>query len=123
MKNRKLNAKRLNRSLGGDIMNIVVLVIFGVFMVLPMLYAISNAFKPLDEIFMFPPRFFVRNPTLDNFRDLFLLMAQSWVPFSRYIFNTVFITAAGTAGHVVIASMAAYALESINFPDRSFFSA
>lgn len=86
-----------------------------------MIYAISNAFKPLDEIFMFPPRFFVRNPTLDNFRDLFLLMAQSWVPFSRYIFNTVFITAAGTAGHVVVASMAAYALEKHKFPGAKLF--
>lgn len=90
-------------------------------MVLPMIYAISNAFKPLDEIFMFPPRFFVRNPTTDNFRDLFLLMAQSWVPFSRYIFNTLFTTAAGTAGHVVIASMAAFALEKHKFPGSKLF--
>jgi len=121
MKHRKLNTKRLNRSLGGDIFSIVILVIFGSFMVLPMIYAICNAFKPLDELFMFPPRFFVRNPTLDNFRDLFLLMAQSWVPFSRYIFNTLFITAAGTAGHVVVASMAAYALEKHKFPGSKLF--
>jgi ABC-type glycerol-3-phosphate transport system permease component len=113
--------KRPNRSLGGDIFNILVLAVFGSFMVLPMIYAISNAFKPLDEIFMFPPRFFVRNPTTDNFRDLFILMAQSWVPFSRYIFNTLFITAAGTAGHVVIASMAAYALEKHKFPGNKLF--
>ncbi len=121
MRQRKLNTKRLNRSLGGDIFSIAVLVLFGSFMVLPMIYAISNAFKPLDELFMFPPRFFVRNPTMDNFRDLFLLMAQSWVPFSRYIFNTLFITAAGTAGHVVVASMAAYALEKHRFPGSKLF--
>ena len=121
MRHRKLNTKRLNRSLGGDIFSIAVLVLFGSFMVLPMIYAISNAFKPLDELFMFPPRFFVRNPTTDNFRDLFLLMAQSWVPFSRYIFNTLFITAAGTAGHVVVASMAAYALEKHRFPGSKLF--
>lgn len=121
MRHRKLNTKRLNRSLGGDIFSIAVLVLFGSFMVLPMIYAISNAFKPLDELFMFPPRFFVRNPTMDNFRDLFLLMAQSWVPFSRYIFNTLFITAAGTAGHVVVASMAAYALEKHRFPGSKLF--
>ena len=121
MRHRKLNTKRLNRSLGGDIFSIAVLVLFGSFMVLPMIYAICNAFKPLDELFMFPPRFFVRNPTMDNFRDLFLLMAQSWVPFSRYIFNTLFITAAGTAGHVVVASMAAYALEKHRFPGSKLF--
>ena len=58
-------------------------------MFLPMVYAISQAFKPLDELWMYPPRFFVRNPTLKNFTDLFTLMNDSWVPFSRYIFNTV----------------------------------
>lgn len=117
----KTKRRRANRSLGGDITNIIILLLFGVFMILPMIYAISNAFKPLDEIFMFPPRFFVRNPTTDNFRDLFLLMAQSWVPFTRYIFNTVFITAVGTAGHVVIASMAAFALEKHKFPGGKLF--
>ena len=85
MKMRKLKPKRLNRSLGGDVANIVILVIFGSFMVLPMIYAISNAFKPLDEIFMFPPRFFVRNPTTDNFRALFLLMASHGALLTLYI--------------------------------------
>lgn len=117
----KYNPKRPNRSLAGDVTNAVVLLIFAAFTALPMVYAICNAFKPLDEIFMFPPRFFVRNPTLDNFRDLFLLMAQSWVPFSRYIFNTLFITAVGTAGHVIIASMAAYVLEKHRFPGSKLF--
>ena len=85
-------------------------------MALPMVYAINNAFKPLDEIFLFPPRFFVRNPTMANFYDLFSLMANSWVPFSRYFFNTLFITVLGTAGHVVLASMAAYPLAKHRFP-------
>lgn len=119
----KYNPKRPNRSLGGDIINIIMLLVFAIFTALPMVYAICNAFKPLDEIFMFPPRFFVRNPTLDNFKDLFLLMAQSWVPFSRYIFNTLFITIVGTVGHVVIASMAAYVLEKHKFPGgKAFFN-
>ena len=123
MSKHRYNPKRPNRSLGGDIVNIIVILIFAVFTALPMVYAICNAFKPLDEIFMFPPRFFVRNPTLDNFKDLFLLMAQSWVPFSRYIFNTLFITVVGTVGHVVIASMAAYVLEKHKFPGgKAFFN-
>lgn len=113
--------RRANRSLGGDVTNIITLAFFGVFMALPLVYAISNAFKPLDEIFMFPPRFFVRNPTTDNFKDLFLLMAQSWVPFTRYIFNTVFITTVGTIGHVIIASMAAFVLEKHKFPGGATF--
>ena len=85
-------------------------------MALPMVFVISNAFKPLNELFLFPPQFFVRNPTLNNFRDLLVLMSDSWVPFSRYILNTLFITITGTAGHVIIASMAAYALAKHKFP-------
>lgn len=116
-----IRKRKANRSLGGDALNLIIVVCFGAFMALPLVFAISNAFKPLDEIYMFPPRFFVRNPTTNNFRDLFLLMGQSWVPFSRYVFNTVFITAVGTSGHVIIASMAAYVLEKHKFPGRETF--
>jgi len=118
MKLRFIRRRRANRSVGGDICNIIILALFGAFMALPMVFAIGNAFRPLDEFFIFPPRFFVINPTLDNFNDLFILMAQSWVPFSRYIFNTVFITLVGTVGHVIIASMAAFVLEKHKFPGR-----
>ncbi|HZK34171.1 MAG TPA: carbohydrate ABC transporter permease [Bacillota bacterium] len=121
LKAKRIKTKRLNRTPGGDILNIVVIGIFGVFMVLPLVYAVMQAFKPLDEIFIFPPRFFVRNPTLDNFTDLFILMSQSWVPFTRYVFNTVFITVVGTVGHVVIASMAAFVLEKHKFPGSKVF--
>ena len=120
----KLRTRRhrvvLSRSAGGDAGITVVLTILGVFMFLPMVYAISQAFKPLDELWMYPPRFFVRQPTLKNFTDLFTLMNDSWVPFSRYIFNTVFTTLMGTFGHLFIASMCAYALAKIKFPGGKF---
>ncbi|MBQ4273885.1 MAG: carbohydrate ABC transporter permease [Clostridia bacterium] len=120
----KLRTRRhrvvLSRSAGGDAGITVVLTILGVFMFLPMVYAISQAFKPLDELWMYPPRFFVRQPTLKNFSDLFTLMNDSWVPFSRYIFNTVFTTVMGTFGHLFIASMCAYALAKIKFPGGNF---
>lgn len=120
----KLRTRRhrvvLSRSAGGDAGITVILTILGVFMFLPMVYAISQAFKPLDELWMYPPRFFVRQPTLKNFTDLFTLMNDSWVPFSRYIFNTVFTTVMGTFGHLFIASMCAYALAKIKFPGGKF---
>lgn len=116
----KLKKKAPNRSIAGDGINFLVLVLFGAFMALPLVYAISNSFKPLEELFVFPPRFFVRNPTLKNFHDVFVLMAQSWVPFSRYIFNTVFITVVGTAGHLLVASLCAFALAKHKFPGRNF---
>ncbi len=109
----------LNRSVGGDSGIAFVLVLFGAFMFLPMLYVIMQSLKPLDELWMFPPKFYVIKPTLTNFTDLFSLMNESWVPFSRYIFNTVFITAAGTVGNLLFASMAAYALSKLKFPGRN----
>ena len=123
MKYKKLRTRGhkvvLNRSKGGDAGIAFFLTIMGAFMFLPMLYAVMQSLKPLDELFMFPPRFFVRNPNLENFADLFSLMSDSWVPFSRYIFNTVFITAVGTAGNLLFASMAAYALAKMRFPGRN----
>ncbi len=110
----------LNRSAGGDAGITFFLALMGAFMFLPMLYVIMQSLKPLDELWMFPPRFFVIQPTLENFADLFSLMNTSWVPFSRYIFNTVFITAIGTFGNLVLASMAAYALAKLKFPGRNW---
>ena len=74
----------------------------------------------MDELFLFPPRFLVRHPTLDNFSDLFRLMASSWVPFTRYLFNTVMLAVTATAGNVIFCSMAAYMLEKRRFPGASF---
>lgn len=116
---RRRRKKRLNRSFLGDIGPFLLLLIFGVFSAYPLVFTAANAFKPLDEIFMFPPKLFPRNPTFENFADLFNLMGGSWVPFSRYLFNTLFITLAGTAGHVVLASMAAYPLAKHNFPGKT----
>ena len=110
----------LARSAGGDAGISVILVLLGAFMFLPMVYVIMQSLKPLDELWMYPPRFYVISPTLKNFKDLFTLMNISWVPFSRYIFNTVLVSVAGTAGHLFLASLAAYALAKIKFPGRDF---
>ena len=118
MKLPKIKRRSFNRSVGGDVGINVMLFIFGAFMFLPMVYAISQSLKPLDELWMFPPRFLVINPTFKNFGELFRLMSESWVPFSRYIFNTAFVSVAGTFGHLFLASMAAYAMTKINFPGR-----
>ncbi|ALS26284.1 ABC transporter permease [Paenibacillus sp. 32O-W] len=115
----QLRKKRVNRSFAGSFMLFAFLAVAGAFMALPLVYAINAAFKPLDEIFLFPPTLFVRNPTMSNFVDLIALLGNSWVPFSRYIFNTVFITGMGVAGHVILASAAAYPLAKFNFPGKT----
>ena len=109
----------LNRSAGGDAGITFMLTLLGIIMFIPMYYVVIQSLKPLDELFMFPPRFYVIRPTLENFGDLFTLMSDSWVPFSRYIFNTVFITICGTLGNLVFASMAAYSLAKLRFPGRN----
>lgn len=112
--------KKVSRSVGGDIILILFLSLMGILMILPFVYTISTSLKPANELWLFPPRFFVIKPTLKNFSDLFSLMADSWIPFSRYIFNTVFITAAGTALHIILASMCAYPLSRYKFPGSKF---
>jgi len=115
----KLLKKRINRSRGGTIALFMLLGLVGAFMALPLIYTINSAFKPLDELFIFPPRIFVRRPTTANFTDLFILMSGSWIPFSRYILNTVIITTLGVTGHVLIASAAAYPLAKLNIPYKN----
>ncbi|WP_116232695.1 carbohydrate ABC transporter permease [Paenibacillus sp. VMFN-D1] len=115
--------RRLNRSFTVSFMLFAFLAVFGAFMALPLIYAVNNAFKPLNELFLFPPRFFVNNPTMDNFYDLVALMGNSWVPLSRYIVNTFFITIVGTVGHILLSSAAAYPLAKYRFPgSRILFS-
>ena len=110
--------KKLNRSMAGNTLLFVLMGICGVAMAVPLVMVVNNALKPLDELFQYPPKIFVRNPTLENFSDLFILMNDTWVPFSRYILNTIIITGGGMVGHVIIASLAAYPLAKHNFPGK-----
>ena len=111
--------KRLNRTVAGDVATFTFLGLLGAFMILPFVYAILQSFKPLEEIFLFPPRFFVRRPTIDNYYYLFRLTNSLWVPFSRYVMNSVFVTVFGTTFHVIFASMAAFPLAKFQFPGRN----
>jgi ABC-type glycerol-3-phosphate transport system permease component len=116
-----IGGRRLNRSYGGDAFIITLLTVFGLFFVFPLVFSINHAFKPLNEIFLFPPNIFVRRPTTNNFQDLFIIMSKSWVTFSRYIFNTVFVTAVGTAGLIIVASMGAFVVSKYKFPGAKIF--
>ena len=113
--------RKPNRSIGGDVGIYIFLALCSIMMVFPLFFAICNALKPLDEVLKNPPTVFPRNPTFDNFSDLLITMSQGWVPLSRYIWNTIFITVVGTLGHVVLASMAAYVLAKYRFPGGQLF--
>lgn len=87
---------------------------FAAFSALPVLLIFLQSIKPLNELFIYPPRLFVVNPTFDNFRQLSSLMSSTWVPFSRYIFNSLFVSVVGTVAHIIISSMCAFPLAKMN---------
>ena len=108
--------RMLGRSRAGNVIMFVLLFLCGAFMILPILYSVLQSLKPLNEINLFPPRFFVTQPTLSNYKKLFQLSANLWVPFSRYIFNSVFVSVTVTVLNVLFASMCAYPLAKYRFP-------
>ena len=115
--------RKPNRSVWGDFGIYFMLLCVAALMIFPLVFSVGASLKPLDELFRFPPTVFPRQPTMDNFSDLFVTLSQSFVPFSRYLVNTVFLTFVGTMGHVLIASMAAFVLAKYDFPGgRTFFS-
>lgn len=116
-----LKKRKPNRSVVGDFFLYVFLLGMAFLMIFPLVFSVSSALKPLDELFLFPPKILAQNPTLDNFADLFITMGKSWVTFSRYVFNTVWLTFAGTAGHLIVASMGAFVLAKYEFPGGPTF--
>lgn len=90
----------------------------GVFTAIPFLFSIVQSIKPVDELFVYPPRLTVSRPTLDNFAVLFNLTSSTWVPVSRYLFNSLLLTVCGTVGNVIVCSMAAYPLAKLKFHGR-----
>ena len=117
--NKKLGCRRYTRSKFGDFINVVFLVSAGLFTMLPLIYAVCTSFKPLDELLIFPPRFFVRRPTLGNYLILPDLMSSLKVPLSRYIFNSLFISIVSTFFYIIVATMAAFVLSKAKFKGRN----
>ena len=119
---RMITGGRSNRSTAGSVTLLVCLFLLALVMLFPVVFMVSNAFKPINELFIFPPRLFVIQPTMDNFYDLSELLADSLVPFSRYIFNTLFIVVLGSVGHILLSCMAAFPLAKFRFPGSKTLS-
>ena len=117
MKEVKEKKKRINGSLGGDIAIFAFLILLGAFMIFPLYYSVVQSMKPVEELFVFPPKLYVLNPTTNNFSDMFKVAASSWqVPLSRYIFNSFFITIVICAGNLFVCCCAAFVLSKCRFP-------
>lgn len=120
---KKKQYKKFTRSKAGNVVYFFFLILAGLFTSVPLIYCICTAFKPLDELLVFPPRFFVHRPTLENFVLLPSLVENLGVPLSRYVFNSVFVTVVTTFLHIIVASMAAFVLSKSNLPYKKLIFA
>ncbi len=107
--------KRYTRSKFVSFIIALFLVLAGLFTILPLIYSVLTSFKPLEELLKFPPAFFVSRPTLQNYRQLPSIISSLSVPLSRYVFNSFFIALVTTAGHVIVAAMAAFSMSKGRF--------
>lgn len=111
-------SRRYTRSKFGNFLIFAFLTAFGLFSVIPLIYCICTSFKPLDELLIFPPRFFVHRPTIANYTILPSLISSLKIPFSRYIFNSLFISLSSTFIYILISMMAAFSLSKATFKGK-----
>ncbi len=113
----KINPDRFNKS---QLPFFFILIPFSLLMLLPIIFIFNQAFKPQSELFAYPPTFFVKHPTLDNFIELLRVISSSGVPFSRYLFNSLVITSLGVLLAILFTSLSAYALAKMKFKGKKF---
>jgi ABC-type glycerol-3-phosphate transport system permease component len=107
-----------------QMMLMLFLTLVGIFMILPLFYIFNHALKPYSELFLYPPRIFVQQPTLTNFSEFFSLLKDSTIPASRYLFNSIVVAGLGTVSVVIVSALAAYPLSKHPFPgSKLLFSA
>ncbi|HEZ7990678.1 MAG TPA: carbohydrate ABC transporter permease [Ruminococcus sp.] len=112
----KASNKQAGKKISGTVAIFLFLTILGLFMVLPIYLTIVMSIKPVEELFIFPPKLYAIRPTFDNFKEMFGALHQNRVPFSRYVFNSIFVTATVTIAQCIFASMAAFVLAKCRFP-------
>lgn len=115
---KKSMATRFTRSTFGNICCFVLIAAAGLFSMLPLIYAVVTSFKPIDELLIFPPTFFVRRPTTENYVALPTLLSSLSVPLSRYVFNSLFITVFTSILNIVFSAMAAFSLSKGTYKGR-----
>ncbi len=118
----KASSQRAGRKSGSIFVIFLFLSVLGIFMVLPVYLAVVMSVKPSQEWFVFPPKLYAIDPTLDNYREMFKVAGNLWVPFSRYVFNSCFVTVTITAAQCFTASMAAFILAKGRFKGRKLLN-
>ncbi len=116
------NNKKITASRGGNICIFLFLCLTGIFMVFPIYYAVIQSFKPIEELFVFPPKLYVLNPTMKNYSDMLEVASSLWVPLSRYIFNSFMVSVVVTVCNVFVCCCAAFVLAKCKFPGNAFLN-
>ena len=112
----KGTSRQAGRKKGRSIPSIILLLIMGLFMLLPIYLTVVMSVKPVEELFVFPPQMYTLRPTLDNYKDMFDVLRSNRVPFSRYVFNSVAVTVTVTVLQCGFSAMAAFVLAKCKFP-------
>lgn len=115
-KGKKINPKKFDRS---QIKIIIIILPLVIFMAMPIIFITNHAFKPMEELFAFPPTFFVKNATFENFTKLMKFSNTSGVPLSRYVFNSLLVTVLTVGLALLLTTMSAFALAKIKFKGRN----
>lgn len=118
----KASNKQAGRKIGGTVAIFTFLAVLGLFMMFPIYLILVMSIKPVEELFIFPPKLYAIRPTLDNFSDMFEVLNSNRVPFSRYVFNSVAVTVSVTVLQCIFASMAAFVLAKCRFPGSKFIN-
>ncbi len=113
---RHINPRRFER---GQIKILLILLPLALFMALPIVFIVNHAFKPMEELFAFPPTFFVRNPTMDNFTKLLKFSRSAGIPLTRYLFNSLIVTLLTVGLSLLLTTCASFAFSKIKFRGRS----
>jgi len=106
----------------GNILVFILLFAAALFMILPIYLTVIMSIKPVQEIFVFPPKLYVLEPTLSNYTNMFRICSDESVPFSRYVFNSIYVTAVVTIIQVIFSSMIAFCLAKVKFPGAKFIN-
>lgn len=122
MKDFAPSVKKSKRSFWGNVILGLFLLVMAVAFFFPVLYMVSQSLKPMNEMFIFPPKILVQNPTMDNYRDFVNVLANTMVPVTRSLFNSLFVVVIGSIGHILLASLCAYPLAKYKFPGSKFFN-
>jgi ABC-type glycerol-3-phosphate transport system permease component len=98
-----------------EIIIYIILFIGAMVVLFPFIWMVLTALKPPHEALAYPPIFFPKNPTLDNFIKVF-----TQVPFSRYLLNSIYVSTVITVSTLFFCSLGGYVFAKHKFPLRDF---